>query len=254
MSVEVDEARTELVAIGLWDLGAVGIEELPGVLRAAFTSAATAERARDIVAPTSGIDEVDDTFGVDESRDLLGIEFAGGFAIHPPWLAAPHGIRSLIIDPGLSFGSGSHPSTRLALELIEVEVREGSLVFDVGCGSGVLAIGAALLGASVVAVDVDPHAVDAVVANAQLNAVAERVTAVAGSIDHVTTHTDLVTINVTIDIHEALASSLSFAHRRLVVAGVLGTVQLERAAAAYGATVEHSIEQDGWMAAVLARS
>ena len=93
--------------------------------------------------------------------------------IVPSWHLAPDPVAvSLILDPGMAFGTGSHPTTRLCLEWLERNVHAGCSVLDYGCGSGILAIAAARLGAgSVVGVDIDPLAVEAARANAQRNAV-----------------------------------------------------------------------------------
>lgn len=96
--------------------------------------------------------------------------------IVPSWHESPDPAAiNLILDPGMAFGTGSHPTTRLCLEWLERTVRPGDSVLDYGCGSGILAIAAAKLGASDVAgVDIDPQAVAAAVANAERNAVAAR--------------------------------------------------------------------------------
>jgi ribosomal protein L11 methyltransferase len=93
----------------------------------------------------------------------------------------------LALDPGMAFGTGLHPTTRLCLAGIEGWADEGLLddarVLDVGCGSGILAIAAARLGArSVHGVDTDPIAVEATIANARRNRVARRVSAARGSV------------------------------------------------------------------------
>jgi ribosomal protein L11 methyltransferase len=94
--------------------------------------------------------------------------------IVPSWCEPPHGADTVVrLDPGLAFGTGAHPSTRLALEFLELNLRGGERVLDYGCGSGILAIAAAKLGAAAVdAVDVDPAAVEATIANARSNLVA----------------------------------------------------------------------------------
>ncbi len=109
--------------------------------------------------------------------------------IRPTWRrhrAAPDDVV-LALDPGMAFGTGLHPTTRLCLAGIERWSDEGLLdrarVLDVGCGSGILAIAAARLGArSVHGVDTDPIAVEATLANARRNRVARRVTVSRGSV------------------------------------------------------------------------
>jgi len=93
--------------------------------------------------------------------------------IVPSWHAAPDPVAvNLVLDPGMAFGTGSHPTTRLCLEWLERTVQPGCSVLDYGCGSGILAIAAARLGAAtVVGVDIDPLAVDAARANARRNGV-----------------------------------------------------------------------------------
>ena len=93
----------------------------------------------------------------------------GGLWVGPPWEQAPDPARAVVIDPGRAFGTGAHPTTRLCVELLATTAERGSLL-DVGCGSGVLAIAGVRLGfAPVVAVDVDPVAVETTVANADAN-------------------------------------------------------------------------------------
>ena len=94
----------------------------------------------------------------------------GDLWIGPPWEDPPAGAIAVTVDPGRAFGTGAHATTRLCLELL-LEVERGSLL-DVGCGSGVLAIAAAKLGFEpVIALDVDPAAVEATEANARRNGI-----------------------------------------------------------------------------------
>lgn len=94
--------------------------------------------------------------------------------IVPTWHHAPEpGAVNVILDPGAAFGTGSHPTTRLCLAWLEEHIAGGESVLDYGCGSGILAIAAMKLGAgSVVAVDVDPLALEAARYNAAQNGVA----------------------------------------------------------------------------------
>lgn len=109
--------------------------------------------------------------------------------IVPSWHETPDPAAvNLILDPGMAFGTGSHPTTRLCLEWLERNVSEAFTVLDYGCGSGILAIAAARLGAGHVAgVDIDPQAVEAARANAERNGVtalfADSATPVAGEYD-----------------------------------------------------------------------
>ena len=91
--------------------------------------------------------------------------------VRPPWAPRDADALDLIVDPGQAFGTGSHPTTRLCLELM-LELESGGSFVDLGCGSGVLAIAAAKLGFEpVVAVDHEPAAVEATRENAAVNGV-----------------------------------------------------------------------------------
>jgi len=102
------------------------------------------------------------------------IEIGPGFFIVPSWVAPPDpSALNLRLDPGLAFGTGSHPTTRLCLEWLRGCVRGGETLLDYGCGSGILAIAAAKLGAgAVTGVDLDAQAIVASRANAASNGVA----------------------------------------------------------------------------------
>jgi len=96
--------------------------------------------------------------------------------IVPTWHEAPDAAAiNLKLDPGLAFGTGSHPTTRLCLRWLDAHLAGGEMLLDYGCGSGILAIAAARLGAARVdGVDIDPQAVAAAVDNAALNGVEAR--------------------------------------------------------------------------------
>lgn len=107
--------------------------------------------------------------------------------IKPSWRKHHRSDDEVVIDldPGMAFGTGLHPTTRLCLELIDDFARRGTLgrCLDVGCGSGILAIAAVKLGATrVLGVDIDPIAIEATVANARHNRVGKRIRAREGSI------------------------------------------------------------------------
>ena len=107
--------------------------------------------------------------------------------IVPDWMRGepvPVGRVPLYLDPGLTFGTGAHPTTQLGLELLEETLRPGDRVLDLGCGSGILAIAALVLGGSrAVGVDIDPKAADAALENGSLNGVgADRLSVCAGDV------------------------------------------------------------------------
>lgn len=111
--------------------------------------------------------------------DFKPMRFGERLWIVPSWHEAPHpeGVN-ILLDPGLAFGTGTHPTTRLCLEWLDGHDIHAKAVIDYGCGSGILAIAAALLGAeSVLAVDNDPQALVATLDNAQRNGVADRIQA-----------------------------------------------------------------------------
>ncbi len=94
----------------------------------------------------------------------------GPLWIGPPWEEAPFDSIAVVVDPGLAFGTGAHPTTRLCVEFL-LALDRGSLL-DLGCGSGVLAVAAAKLGfAPVLAIDHDPRAIAAARQNAIVNGV-----------------------------------------------------------------------------------
>ena len=107
--------------------------------------------------------------------------------IVPDWMRGepvPDGRTPLYLNPGLTFGTGAHPTTQLCLELLEEVLQPGDKVLDLGCGSGILAIAALGLGASrAVGVDIDPKAADVAFENAALNGVgADRLSVYAGDV------------------------------------------------------------------------
>ena len=107
--------------------------------------------------------------------------------IVPDWMrgqGTPEGRVPLYLNPGLTFGTGAHPTTQLCLELLEEALRPGDKVLDLGCGSGILAVAALALGASrAVGVDIDPKAADVAFENAALNGVGpDRLSVYAGDV------------------------------------------------------------------------
>lgn len=141
------------------------------------------------------------------------------------------------LDPGLAFGTGTHPTTALCLEWLDGAKLEHRTVLDYGCGSGVLAIAALKLGAAAASgVDLDPQAITATNENAQRNAVAARLTAYTVDAFRPQTY-DIVLANILAEPLEQLASQLAqlvAPGGSIVLSGLLQS-QAERLAGLYGA-------------------
>ena len=178
------------------------------------------------------------------------VEITPEFWIVPTWHEPPEQARQVIrLDPGLAFGTGTHPTTRMCLRwTAQRPDRSLGRVLDYGCGSGILAIGAAKFGASAIdAVDIDPAAVEAT----RLNAEANNVELNAGLPDAATGRYDIVLANILATPLKVLAPLLC-AHVKgggsLVLAGILER-QAEELKAAYApyAMLEVSDSEDGWI-------
>jgi ribosomal protein L11 methyltransferase len=168
----------------------------------------------------------------------------------PSWHAAPDPQAIvLVLDPGMAFGTGSHPTTRLCLEWLERRVVAGMSVLDYGCGSGILAIAAARLGATqVVGVDIDPQAVTSARNNAESNRVSACFQNSAGTLSG---QFDLVVANILANPLKVLAPAIS-AHVRpggsLALSGIL-CEQTDDLIAAYAPYLPLAIAdlRDGWV-------
>ena len=128
-----------------------------------------------IAVPIHELRSVPDEDWVAKSREQFGpIRVSEHLWIVPTWRVPPEpDAVNLVLDPGLAFGTGAHPSTRLCLQWLERSIAGGETVLDYGCGSGILTIAALKLGARrAVGVDIDPDAVRTARANARRNDVA----------------------------------------------------------------------------------
>lgn len=168
----------------------------------------------------------------------------------PTWHEPPAQAQQVIrLDPGLAFGTGTHPTTRMCLRWIATRGEpRGKRVLDYGCGSGILAIGAAKFGATDIdAVDIDEAAVD----STRLNAEANEVQLKAGLSDLATGRYDIVLANILATPLKVLAPLLCehvAAGGSLVLAGILERQadELKLAYAPYAA-LEVSDSEDGWI-------
>jgi ribosomal protein L11 methyltransferase len=184
--------------------------------------------------------------------------------VRPPWYEyTPEGDDVVVVlDPGMAFGTGLHPSTRLSVIGLETELRPGMRVLDVGSGSGILAIAAALLGAGpLMAVDIEPVAVRATRENAARNGVAERITVAEGSVGPggpVAGAYDLVLANIIARVLIELAVDLVAALApggTLVLAGIIEGRESEVRAAfdALDLTFVRRAQEEDWVSLVYRR-
>ena len=163
----------------------------------------------------------------------------------------------LHLEPGLAFGTGTHETTRLCLELLERYVTPGIDFLDMGCGSGILSVAALLLGAkSAVGVDIDPLAVKTAVENAATNRVAERFSGICGNLaEKVTGKFQVVAANIVADIVIELskdAPRFLTKDSTYIVSGIIDTRE-EDVLAAIAPTFQviERREERGWVAMAL---
>jgi ribosomal protein L11 methyltransferase len=141
-------------------------------------------------------------------------EIGERFVIKPSWETYEASAEQIVIelDPKQAFGTGTHPTTQLCLRALEEAVprHDAPLVFDVGTGSGILAIGAVKLGARhVEACDTDPVAVAATDENAELNGVADRIRCYAGGIETISGEADILVVNILAEVIAEIASQIA---------------------------------------------
>lgn len=262
----------DVVSGRLWLAGAVGIEEGPDHLLATFASA---DRAR---AAHSALDDLDVALGDPSPADTEAwrrfaepVRVAVDTVVVPAWWDGPVPPAALTIplDPGAAFGLGNHPTTAALTSRLRrrpADTRASPVfgtVLDLGCGSGLLSIVAALGGArSVVAVDVDPEARAAAAANLELNGVGDRVTVMGSTIAAAERAGpfDLVLANVPVGVHEETAligGRLLSPSGEVWATGITGQ-QVDRVVAAHqqagtGLLPVETIDLDGeWWLLVLA--
>lgn len=177
------------------------------------------------------------------------VDITSTFWIVPTWHEPPAAAKRVLrLDPGLAFGTGTHPTTRMCLRWIAARNLAGQRVLDYGCGSGILAMAAKLFGAGVTdAVDIDPAAVS----STQINAAANHVQLNAGLPDLAQGAYNLVLANILATPLKVLAPLLCghlATGASLVLAGILSR-QADELKAAYAPYVDLQVtdEQEGWI-------
>jgi ribosomal protein L11 methyltransferase len=186
VTLELEAALAEPFSEALLDAGAesssidhptaprVALTALFGLGAKVDSALAAAAAQCGCAVPPHEIARVEDQDWVRKSQAQFPPLQIGRLWVVPSWHQAPAQAAAVVrLDPGMAFGTGSHPTTRLALRFLERSVAGGERVLDYGCGSGILAIAAAKLGAGAIgATDIDPGALETTAANALANGAA----------------------------------------------------------------------------------
>ncbi len=177
--------------------------------------------------------------------------------VTPSWeeYTPAEGEVQMRLDPGMAFGTGTHDTTRLCLELLEEVVTPETRILDVGTGSGILSVGGVLLGApSALGVDIDPVAVKVANENAEINEVSGKTEFVCGDLtDKVHGKFEIVTANIVADVIIRLLSTVKNYLLKggvLIVSGIIDTRadEVENACHEAGFITEKRLEHGGWVA------
>lgn len=177
----------------------------------------------------------------------------GEFYIHPTWCEAKAGATNITIDPALAFGTGHHPTTASSLLALSKYVKLGDTLLDVGCGSGILSIGAMKLGATVDACDTDPVSVKNSLENAALNSL-EFARIWEGSSSLVEKRYDVVVANIVADVLSFIANDLKKALNEngiLILSGILDKYEAKVLPFYKECEIVERIAQDEWVTLIL---
>jgi ribosomal protein L11 methyltransferase len=263
-----DLAERPLPPGGLWDPTYPPIPDPPPSplhWNVCFSDGGERDRAGRAIAlalPTLSIERVDlpDEDWAARSQQSLTAVRAGRFIVAPPWDVPPAGVDAtvIVIEPSMGFGTGHHATTRMCLRLLSEVDAVDTTVIDLGTGSGVLSMAAALMGArSVIGIDVDQDAIDSAESSARLNTLPDTITFKAGDFrSDPPRPADLVLANLTGGMLTSSATSIAALVRssgQLIVSGFDHT-EVDRVRHAFPEFAERAqLAEDDWIALLLHR-
>lgn len=264
--VSTTAAHVELASDALWSLGVVAIEERAAADGVELWTSLGDDSDAVIAAVSQRLEqwswhfvEVDETVADTWRSHAQPAWIVHDLVICPAWIpfeAESAAVTVVRIEPGATFGLGDHPTTMLSMRAIRRSLSAGSTVLDVGCGSGVLAVGACVLGASLaVAIDISPAAVPITKANAETNGVAHLVEVSTTSLSQIDRQFDVVVANILAPALIDLAADLVRVVAPsgvLIISGLLATRHEHVEAALQPLRRIRRDMLDGWAAITLA--
>jgi len=270
LSLRVVPAREPEAALAaLFAAGAQGVHEDGAALLTHFPpetdvlAIATAVREADPGASVT-VGRAADTDWSEAWKTLLSVQTVGALRVAPPWLAdGLDPARTIIVDPGMAFGTGDHPTTRSVVRLMQRIVVRDATVADLGAGSAVLAVAAAKLGArTVTAVELDPDAIGNATENVERNGVASAVHIIEGDallLLPLLAPIDVILANIVSSVHLDLLPEMARALRpggRAVLSGILieeREMMQGRLSSTGWVVIDEDIEDIWWSATISRR-
>jgi ribosomal protein L11 methyltransferase len=270
LAVSVHTGGDDRAAVlgALFAAGSRAVEEIGDDLRTYLPPGTDPDpivRAVTTASPSSRVETVEVAVAEWDTawRERLTVQRAGDLTVAPPWLAADLDPAStIVVDPGMAFGTGDHATTRGVLRLMSRVVRRGDRVADLGAGSAVLSVAAAKLGAeNVAAIELDADAIDNAEANVRANGVGDRVSVLLGDaavLLLLVAPVRIVVANILAPVLLALLPVIDEAlthDGRAIVSGMAEDERGEfvRAVEDAGWRVEAEDSEENWWSAVLAR-
>lgn len=261
-----DLAERPLPPGGLWDPTYPPIPDPPPTplhWNVCFSDAAERDRAADAIRATlpalaiEAVDLPDEDWAARSQRSLTAVR-AGSFIIAPPWDLPPEDVDAIVIviEPSMGFGTGHHATTRMCLRLLSGLDVSDATVLDLGTGSGVLSMAAALMGArAVTGIDIDQDAIDSAEASARLNTLPDTITFCVDDFRaNPPRPADLVLANLTGGMLTSSAQSIAALVRprgQLILSGFDHT-EVDAVLAAFTPfTAREQLTEDNWIALLL---